>query len=116
MQPCPLPSVNGLLRQTKVAARPPTDLHDHERRRWARIDGQEVDLSPPDPNVPPEHTPAGALKARGDPRLGRVAGGLGRGPYRWTMPDGGYLPLTSASELAAHHHTCPPGKAPDPLQ
>ena len=56
----------------------PADLDDHERRRRARVDRHEVELVAADMDVPGQDRPAGRREARGDQRLGRVAGLLGR--------------------------------------
>ena len=53
-----LAMVDGLLGQTEVAAATPPDLDDHERRRWPRIHGHEVDLAAADVDIPREDGPA----------------------------------------------------------
>ena len=53
-----LAMVDGLLGQTEVAAATPPDLDDHERWRWPRIHGHEVDLAAADVDIPSEDGPA----------------------------------------------------------
>lgn len=73
----PLPPANGLLRQSEVAPGAPANLDDDERWRRAGVDGDEIELAPPDPHVPGEDGPAGGDEPGRDERLGGVAGILG---------------------------------------
>jgi hypothetical protein len=45
----PLAMVDRLFRQSEVTPAPPSNLHDHERRRRTRVDGDQVKLCPADP-------------------------------------------------------------------
>lgn len=74
MQARPLPVIDGLLGQAKVPARPPPHLDDHEGAGWPRVDRDQVELRPPDVDLPGEDRPAGVREATGD----RVLGGVSR--------------------------------------
>ena len=73
--------VDGLLGQAEAARPAHPDLDDHEASPsgWARVDGHEVDLVPPDADVPGEDRPALLGETPRDERLGLVAGQLGDG-------------------------------------
>src|SRR3954453_5133272 len=57
--PDSLAMINGLLGQTVLATGPPADLDDDERRGWARVDGDDIDLVAADVDVPGQDGPAG---------------------------------------------------------
>lgn len=75
-----LAEVDGLLRETERPARPEPDLDDHESRRRAGVDGDEIDLVSADANVPAEDRPALELEAIRDEAFGIVPSELRGGP------------------------------------
>ena len=68
----PLAPVDGLLRQAEVAPGTPANLDDHEGRRRTRVDGDEVELGSPHPDLTTEDLPTRSAEPRGDERLRRV--------------------------------------------
>ena len=57
-EPHPLRLAERLLGQAEVAPGPPADLDHDEPGGWTRIDGNDVELAPPGPDVSAEHEPA----------------------------------------------------------
>jgi hypothetical protein len=78
----PLAMVDSLLGQAKGATAPPAHLHDHERRRWTRIDRDDVEFIPSDVDIPRQDRPAVIREPIGGRDLGRVAEVLGWRPPR----------------------------------
>jgi hypothetical protein len=81
-EPGLLSSVDALLGEAEVPAAPPADLDDDELDRRAGIEGDEIELVPPDPDPAAEDPPAGGREAGGDDRLGGVAEALLSGSHR----------------------------------
>ncbi len=65
--------IDGLFGQAEVASRSPADLNEDERPRGARIDGDEVDLRPADPELACQDLPALGRKTLGNKGLCRIA-------------------------------------------
>jgi len=74
------PSVERLLGEAEVPARPPADLHQHDHRRWARVERHDVHLGPAEPDVPAGDGPAQPDQVIRDQRLGGVTRPLAGGP------------------------------------
>ena len=74
--------VDGLLGQAEVAAGPPADLDDDQRRGRTRVDRHEVELVATDMDVPGQDGPAGFREPRSDERLGGITRLLRRRPRR----------------------------------
>ena len=86
----PLPPIERLLGQAVIAARPPSDLDEHDGRRWAWLEGDDVDLRSAEADVPAGNGPAQPGEVIGDQRLGGVARALdGRPPARRAGPGPG---------------------------
>jgi hypothetical protein len=76
VEPSPLGVVDRLLRQSEAAACSPANLDEHERARWSRIDGNQVDLGPAHADLASEDLPANRRQAIGDQGLGGVTQAL----------------------------------------
>ena len=76
----PFPEVDGLLSQPERARPAGPDLDDHEARRRARVDRNQIELVATDMDVPGEDDPAFLGEPFRDEGLGVVAGPLRRGP------------------------------------
>ena len=65
--------VHRFLGQAEVPARPPAHFDDHEGARRPRVDRDQVELSPPDVDLPGEDRPPGVCQAPRDAILGGVS-------------------------------------------
>src|SRR4051794_29148379 len=68
-----LSPADRLLGQPELAAAPPSHFHDDELARRPRIDGDEIELASPDPDVPPEDAPSRGRQPCLDEVLRRVS-------------------------------------------
>src|SRR4051794_40876969 len=96
MQACALATIDCLLGQPEVAARPPAHLDDHEPRWRPRVDREDVDLRPSHPKLPRENAPALRFQALGDPGFRLVAAALRRSSHRGRVAIATYAAITSS--------------------
>ncbi len=74
--------VDGLLRETEIAACAPTDLDDHQLAGRTRVDRHEIEFEAADMDIPGQDGPAESDDAFQDQRFGGITRLLGRGPRR----------------------------------
>ena len=74
--------VDRLLRQAEVPVPTKSHLEDHEIGRRTRVDGDDVQLGPPDADLATENRPAGCGEPGGHQQFRRVAAALLRGAHR----------------------------------
>ena len=77
--------VEGLLGQAIVAPTARTNLQDHERRRRAGIDGDDVELVATEPEPASQDPPARFGQRAGDGSLGSITGASRLGGHRRRM-------------------------------
>lgn len=69
----PFSSVDGLFRQAEGTAGAPANLHRYKHVRRAGIHCNQVQLIPPDVDVPAEDRPSGGYQTVGDQLLSRIS-------------------------------------------
>jgi hypothetical protein len=88
-----LASVDGLLGEAEVTARPPPDFDNDERPGRTGVHREQVDLGASHANLPCEDSPAHRREVPGDLGLRRISGALGRGPHDLSLKASPYLSI-----------------------
>ena len=95
-QRAPFCVVERLFRQPEVPAAAAADLHEHQLRGRRRVDGHEIHLDSPEPDLAAEHTPAHGKQVLRDKRLCAISRQLLGRPHPVSVGMAAYEPLTGA--------------------